>query len=159
MFGLLQGRQRHERENIKAGGYVRNHHQGHGNGKDVQGTGASRGEVRNLAAKSSEAAKTTGALIDSSLDIVENGVQIADETAMSLQNVKEGAGEVADALAEITKASSEQADSVAHITRAISQISNVTQGNSATAEESAAASEELSAQAVLLEELIAKFKM
>ncbi|MCQ5125726.1 methyl-accepting chemotaxis protein [Blautia producta] len=117
------------------------------------------GEVRNLAAKSSEAAKTTGALIDSSLDIVENGVQIADETAMSLQNVKEGAGEVADALAEITKASSEQADSVAHITRAISQISNVTQGNSATAEESAAASEELSAQAVLLEELIAKFKM
>lgn len=117
------------------------------------------GEVRNLAAKSSEAAKTTGTLIDSSLDIVENGVQIADETAMSLQNVKEGAGEVAEALAEITRASSEQADSVEHITLAISQISNVIQGNSATAEESAAASEELSAQAVLLEELIAKFEM
>lgn len=59
----------------------------------------------------------------------------------------------------ISKASNEQANSIGQVTQRYEQISGVVQTNSATAEESAAASEELSAQAQLLNSLVSKFKM
>jgi methyl-accepting chemotaxis protein len=66
---------------------------------------------------------------------------------------------VKDIIAEIDKASSEQATSIAEIMLGIEQISGVVQTNSATAEESAAASEELSSQATMLNEQIQKFRL
>ena len=116
-------------------------------------------EVRNLASKSAEASKNTAALIENSLQAVENGKRIADETAQSLEVVISDIQEASTMMDTIAKASADQAESISQITLGIGQISSVVQTNSATAEESAAASEELSGQAQILNELVRKFRL
>ena len=116
-------------------------------------------EVRNLASKSAEAAKNTTSLIENSMKQVENGTKIADETAKSLLEVVESAKAVADTVDQISAASSQQADSIGQVTLGVEQISSVVQTNSATAEESAAASAQLSEQARKMKELVGKFKL
>lgn len=116
-------------------------------------------EVRSLASKSSEASKSTAGLIESSIHAVENGTKIVGETAKVLVSAVEGSRTVIDTIDLISRASMEQADSVAQITQGIDQISSVVQTNSATAEESAAASEELSGQAQMMKEIVGRFKL
>lgn len=116
-------------------------------------------EVRNLASKSAEASKDTAALIEASMAAVENGTRIADETAASLLKAVNGATEVATTVDHISQASVTQADAIAQITLGIDQISGVVQTNSATAEESAAASEELSGQSQILKNLVDGFQL
>ena len=116
-------------------------------------------EVRNLASKSAEASKNTSTLIENSLRAVENGTRIADDTAKTLLNAVEGAKEVTVAIDKISSASVQQADAIGQVTVGIDQISAVVQTNSATAEESAAASEELSSQAQILKRLVGEFKL
>ncbi len=116
-------------------------------------------EVRNLAAKSAEASKNTAALIETSIRAVENGASIASATAESLRVSVAGAGEIVTLVEKINDASSEQASSIAQVSIGIDQISSVVQTNSATAEQSAAASEELSGQSNILKNLVAKFKL
>ena len=116
-------------------------------------------EVRNLASKSAEASKNTAALIENSLQAVENGKNIADETAQSLQDVIADIQVASSMMDAIARAATDQAESISQITLGIDQISSVVQTNSATAEESAAASEELSGQAQILNELVRKFRL
>lgn len=116
-------------------------------------------EVRNLASKSAEASKNTAVLIESSLKAVENGTKIADDTAMSLNEVVTGVQDVTGTINEISSASEAQARSISQVTQGIDQISSVIQTNSATAEESAAASEELSGQAQILKNLVSQFHL
>lgn len=116
-------------------------------------------EVRNLASKSAEASKNTAALIENSLKAVENGTQIADETAQSLLQAVNNVKEMTVIIGQISEASSNQADSISQITMGIDQISSVVQTNSATAEESAAASEELFSQSQLMKNLVGRFKL
>lgn len=116
-------------------------------------------EVRNLAGKSAEASQNTAALIESSLKAVENGTRIANETAQSLSNVVTGVDDVTVTIEKISDASVEQADAVKQVTIGIDQISSVVQTNSATAEQSAAASEELAGQSQILKGLVDKFKI
>lgn len=116
-------------------------------------------EVRNLASKSADASKNTAVLIENSLHAVENGKRIADETAKSLENVMNGVQEAAGMMDSIARASQEQAEAITQITVGIDQISSVVQTNSATAQQSAAASEELSGQAQILKELVKKFRL
>ncbi len=116
-------------------------------------------EVRNLASKSAEASKNTAVLIENSLNAVENGKRIADETAKSLEQVMTGITDATSMMDSIAKASKEQAEAITQITIGIDQISSVVQTNSATAEQSAAASEELSGQAQILKELVKKFRL
>ncbi|MEG0020573.1 MAG: methyl-accepting chemotaxis protein, partial [Oscillospiraceae bacterium] len=116
-------------------------------------------EVRNLAQKSAEAAKNTTALIEGSISAVANGTKIADETAKALMTVVEKSTQVSAMVDEISKASVQQADGAQQISIGVDQISSVVQTNSATAEESAAASEELSSQAALLKQLVGRFKL
>lgn len=116
-------------------------------------------EVRSLASKSSEASKSTAALIEKSLKEVENGAVIADETAKALLTAVEGAESVTALIERISEASENQAESITQITQGVDQISSVVQTNSATAEESAAASEELSGQSQMLKSLIGKFNL
>jgi len=116
-------------------------------------------EVRNLAGKSAEAAKDTVALIDSSIKSVENGTKIANQTANSLNSVYVNSKEIVSSIDQISKASNEQASSIIQVMEGIEQISSVIQTNSATAEESAAASEELSGQAKIMSELVEQFKL
>lgn len=116
-------------------------------------------EVRNLASKSAEASKNTAALIENSLKAVENGTRIAGETAQFLLQAVNDVNEMTSIIGQISEASSVQADSVSQITTGIDQISSVVQTNSATAEESAAASEELSGQSQLMKSLVGRFKL
>ena len=115
-------------------------------------------EVRNLAGKSQNAAKDTATMIQNAIAAVDKGITIADETAESMNKVVANAQMVVDQISSISETSKTQADAVSQVTTGIDQISSVIQTNSATAEESAAASEQMSAQAVLLHKIVAGFK-
>lgn len=116
-------------------------------------------EIRELAGRSSEASQSTTALIERSISAVEYGTKIANETAAQLAFVVSGADEIVKTTNQIADASKVQATSVSQIQERISQISNVVQTNSATAQESAATSEELNSQAMLLKNLIDMFRL
>jgi len=116
-------------------------------------------EVRNLATKSQEAAQSTTVLIDDTVQAVAEGTRLSGETEHSLQMVVASAQKAMEAVALISSATEEEAEAAAQVSSGIDQISNVVQTNSATAEESAAASEELSSQASLLKELVGKFTL
>lgn len=116
-------------------------------------------EVRNLASKSAEAAKGTTTLIEGAVNAVNKGTALADETAKSLAGVVVNAQSMTTIIDEIAVASNEQASAASQITMGVDQISSVIQTNSATAQESAAASEELSSQAILLKELVGRFTL
>lgn len=116
-------------------------------------------EVRNLANKSAQAAKNTAHLIDSSIQSVDNGTKMAKETSQILDEVLLGVSDTVDRIKEVSHASGEQAESLSQALMGLEQVNSVVQSNSATAQESSAASEELSAQAGLLRELANKFKI
>lgn len=116
-------------------------------------------EVRNLAARSANAAKETTEMIEGSIKKVEGGTRIANETATALNKIVEGVAKAAALVGDIAVASNEQASGIAQINQGVMQVSQVVQTNSATSEESAAASEELSSQAELLKEQVGRFKL
>ncbi len=116
-------------------------------------------EVRNLASKSADAAKQTTALIEGSISNVQNGSELANQTALALEEITQKVQLVGDTIQKIDRASAEQAAAIQQISSGVDQVSSVVQTNSATAEESAAASEELSAQSDMLNNLVANFKL
>ncbi|MCL2227221.1 MAG: methyl-accepting chemotaxis protein [Oscillospiraceae bacterium] len=116
-------------------------------------------EVRNLAAKSAEAAKDTESLIADSIEKAELGSRIADDTSASLVEIVTGIGESSQLIGDIATSSEEQSVGIAQINTGIDQVAQVVQQNSATAEESAAASQEMSGQSMMLEQLIAQFRL
>ena len=116
-------------------------------------------EVRNLAGKSAEASKTTATLIEKALVAVQNGKTIADETAASFHRVFEGVNRVAEQTSHVVQNSEEQDKQVQQTAIGVDQISSVFQTNSATAEEAAAASEQLAGQARMMKKLVAQFRL
>jgi len=116
-------------------------------------------EVRSLAKKSSDSAKDTGRLIEDSIEKTRLGVKIADETYSSLTEIVSGIRESKNIASEIAAASGQQSDTILQINNSIEQVAQVIQRNSATAEQLAAASEEMSSQAYLLEDLVSRFKL
>jgi methyl-accepting chemotaxis protein len=116
-------------------------------------------EVRNLAAKSSQAAKSTADLIDASLRSVKNGAAVAEETGVSFLKATDSVHKTSDLMAEIADVTVEQIGSIRQIRQGLDQISAAVQTTSATAEETAASSEELSGQAQGLKSLVDRFKV
>lgn len=116
-------------------------------------------EVRNLAAKSAEAAQSTTVLIENAIAAVEDGTKIAEDTEKALEHLVEDSKIVTDKIQEIAVSSEEQSNSVEQINIGAEQIASVVQTNSATSEESAAASEELAGQASILDSLINQYKL
>ena len=116
-------------------------------------------EVRNLAAKSAAAASETAELIEDSIAKVAVGSRLADETAKALEDISNAVKESEVIINNIAESSNYQATAVAQINQGIGQVSQVVQTNSATSEECAAASEELSNQAVRMRDLLSIYKL
>ncbi|MDR2025556.1 MAG: methyl-accepting chemotaxis protein [Hungatella sp.] len=116
-------------------------------------------EVRNLAAKSGEAAKQTAELIQNSVHAVQEGTEITQKTAQILEDIDKTTGFINDIVNQINLSASEQASSIEQIRIGLEQVSAVIQANAATAEENSASSEEMSAQANTLREEVEKFKL
>ncbi len=116
-------------------------------------------EVRNLAAKSAESARETTAIIEGSIQKVAFGSQIVDKTNKSLSEVAVYSKQVIDNVGVIAKASEQQTQSIGQIHSALKQVSDVVQATSATAEESASSSQEMSSHAFLLKERIEMFHL
>ncbi len=116
-------------------------------------------EVRNLAARSAQAAKETTDLIENSIVIVGSGTKIADQTAVALQSIVSGVDKAAELVAQIAVASNEQVIGITQINNSVDEMMRVVQTNSATSQETAAASEELSNQAEMLREMVSDFQL
>ena len=116
-------------------------------------------EVRNLAARSANAAKETTMMIGGSIKTVDNGTRIANNTAEALNSIVNDISKVAILVNDISIASNEQSIGIHQVNQGIIQVSQVVQNNSATSEETAAASEELSSQAETLSEMVGKFHL
>gem|GEM_PF-1506877 len=116
-------------------------------------------EVRNLAQRSARAASETTQLIEGSIERSQNGGKIASETAESLRTIIDGVGKVSAVIGEISGAVGQQSDSIRMINLGLGDLDQITQSNSAIAEESAAAAEELSGQTVTLQAMIQEFRL
>lgn len=116
-------------------------------------------EVRKLSFQSADAAKQTSLLINDSINAVNQGKTLANNTAQTLLDLVTSVNNVSGIISNITAVSKDQADSISQIHDGILKISDVVQSNSAIAEESAASSEELTAQAETLNIMIDQFKL
>lgn len=114
-------------------------------------------EVRNLANNSSIAAKNTAALITDSISAINRGLGIAQSTTDALLKVTEQQKLVSDTVSEISSSAAQQNDSIAQISRGLNQISEVVQLNTDTAGNSSTASDQLFAQAQILQSLVSQF--
>ncbi len=112
-------------------------------------------EVRNLAMRSAEAARSTSSLIEGSVNRARNGVEIAGEVTKTFKQIADAGSKVNALIEEIAQATSEQATGIEQIGQAFKQIDIATQQNAASAEEGASASSELQSQAQVLSGAIA----
>ena len=111
-------------------------------------------EVRNLAQRSAEAAKTTSELIEGSQKNADNGVAVSGEVEGILKQIADGVQKVSDLIAEVSAASDEQSQGIDQVNSAVAQMDSITQSNAANSEESASSSNELAGQARELNEMV-----
>lgn len=116
-------------------------------------------QVSTLAAQSAEAAKESTVLIQTSVNAVKKGMVVAEETAKRLESIVTSSQAVTEEVNKVAVALEDQAVSITQIDQGVEQINEVVQSNSANTEECAAASQEMSSQAVTLKGLISKFKI
>jgi uncharacterized phage infection (PIP) family protein YhgE len=112
--------------------------------------------VRSLAQRCAQAAKETAVKIEDSVQKSAHGVEISAKVAQSLQEIVGKARQVDELAAEVAGASREQTQGITQINTAVSQMDKVTQANAANAEESAAAAEELNAQAEAMKDAVSE---
>jgi methyl-accepting chemotaxis protein len=111
-------------------------------------------EVRNLAQRAAGAAKNTSELIEGTIKKIKDGTVLVEKTNVDFSEVASAVTKVTELVGEISAASSEQSRGIDEVSTAIGQMDKVTQGNAANAEEIASASEELSAQALSMEDIV-----
>jgi methyl-accepting chemotaxis protein len=128
-------------------------------GEQGRGFAVVADEVRSLAARSTKAAEETSKLIDGSVTKTKKGSDIASETANSLKNIIETVSKTTDLVEEIANASNEQAIGAETINQGVVEIDGVIKQNNDTAQASAVASEQLSSQSELLNEMLSTFKL
>ncbi len=116
-------------------------------------------EVRNLAMRSADAAKSTAQLIEGTVQKVSDGSDLVATTNEAFVKVAESTGKVGELIAEVTEASKEQSNGIEQVNIAITEMDKVVQQNAANAEESASASEQLNAQAEQLKDYVGELMM
>lgn len=117
------------------------------------------GEIQTLASKTTSATGEINDLVDNVISTVKDGKRISEKADSSIQDVADTAEVVKTALRDIAASSEQQSLSIENINTNVQQINDVVQNNSATAEESAAASEKMNGQARLLHQRISIFKL
>lgn len=116
-------------------------------------------QIRTLAEQSAKAAVNTRELIESSIEEIQNGNRAAESTKKVLIGVVEDIRQLSESAKGINEISVMQAESMGQADAGVSRITDVIQANSATAQETSATSEELSAQATSMDEIVARFKL
>jgi len=116
-------------------------------------------EVRSLAARSQKAAKETNELIENSLQAVKDGTELAGSTDKALAGIVGSIDKMSDIITEISSLAAKQSSGIKKIVTDLNEVSSVVVRNSASAEETASASEELSGQSEMLKAMIATFKL
>ncbi|MGV8899553.1 MAG: Cache 3/Cache 2 fusion domain-containing protein [Burkholderiaceae bacterium] len=116
-------------------------------------------EVRNLAQRSASAAKEIKALIDDSVQQVDQGSKLVDDAGHTMGEIVVSVKRVADIMSEITAASQEQSAGIEQVNQAIGQMDEMTQQNAALVEQAAAAAESMQDQAAELAQAVSVFKL
>ena len=116
-------------------------------------------EVRNLAARSAEAARDTSELISHSLKDVKTGTESTSHAISAMQVIGECIQSIKGLMDEIARASVQQSEMIVSVDNRIKEVSKVVEENSSAAEESAAISNELSDQARTLNRLLGQFRI
>jgi methyl-accepting chemotaxis protein len=128
-------------------------------GEQGRGFAVVAGEVRTLAQRSAAAAKEIKALIDASVDKVDDGTRLVGEAGATMKDVVASVQRVTDIMAEISAASREQSTGIEQVNGAIAQMDQVTQQNAALVEEAAAATQAMQEQAQSLAQAVSVFKL
>ena len=128
-------------------------------GEQGRGFAVVASEVRTLAGRSADAAKEIKGLISDSVEKVQLGSELVDESGKTLEEIVSGVKKVTDIIAEIAASSQEQANGIEQVNSAVMQMDEMTQQNAALVEEAAAASSEMTGKVKLLSGLALQFSM
>ncbi|ARS52835.1 methyl-accepting chemotaxis protein [Kushneria konosiri] len=128
-------------------------------GEQGRGFAVVASEVRTLSSRSAEAARDIKALVNDSVEKVNNGSELVNHSGRTLQEIVTGINSMAEIVTEIASASQEQTSGIEQINQAISQMDSVTQQNAALVEEAAAASRSMEQSARALKEQVAYFRV
>ncbi|QPF76285.1 HAMP domain-containing protein [Roseateles sp. DAIF2] len=128
-------------------------------GEQGRGFAVVASEVRSLAQRSAEAAKEIKGLIGVSVERVEAGAQLVEQTGSAMNDIVHSVKRVTDLIGEIASAAGEQRDGIAQVNQAVTQLDQMTQQNAALVEESAAAAQSLREQSARLAEAVSVFKV
>lgn len=128
-------------------------------GESGRGFAVVADQIRELADQSAKAAIDTRELIEASINEVAEGNSVAGHASTAIESIVEGIKQIADFSRNLKVMMEEQAESMRQAEIGVNQISGVVESNAATAEEASATSEQLSAQAMMLDQLVGQFEL